>query len=247
VKDGKIRGHFVTERQRTRREVPVRARAAAGLDLHHERSAPDVFVREALRDGFQQLDAFHDAGEDREARSGFAIAHADIRARLRRAHVVLEKLVPRPFGIAEVALAAAAAIFRKCCLLGKTREFFRIGADHIADDLIGALPVETMRVVKDQRHALHPVAAIAVEPAFRGLHEHTFGELVLHREHHDGRISIRGIFLAPQNRQSHLMDLGVSDFMQQHEQQVADDEPNGVAALRIRAAAEHRFVLEQLR
>src|SRR5437879_1790389 len=46
---------------------------------------------------------------------------------------------------------------------------------------------------------------------------------------------------------SHFGDLHMSDFVQQNEQQVADDEADGVAALRVREAAEHRLTLQRLR
>src|SRR5215470_1955727 len=85
--------------------------------------------------------------------------------------------MPSVFRILVVVGAAALTIPRHADPVCQFLELLLIGANHQTDDLVGALPVETVRLGEVELLALFAVAAIRQEKAPRCLNEHVDGKL----------------------------------------------------------------------
>jgi hypothetical protein len=118
--------------------------------------------------------------------------------------------LPGKLRIAEVSGAAVLARGRHLHPVGQFLEPVLVEADHEAHDLVGALLVEAVLIVKQQHVALLAVAAVHQEPAPRRLDEHTIGKISPYLEQGEGCKTIGRILLPSQHRQSQFLYDGMT-------------------------------------
>jgi hypothetical protein len=131
--------------------------------------------------------------------------------------------------------------------LGGFGKLVRVGTDHETDDLISTLPVEAVRVVKPQFNSSRLIALLAQKPTGRRLNEYVRGNFGSHVEHPRDRERVGGVLFAAEHIQVHLADKRVAQFVGQHKQDVAADEPDQFLALLLRQLLEPRVVFHGVR
>src|SRR5437588_2336600 len=173
-------GELVTEVYLVVRNAPVRTGFTARLRLDAERLVPEIAVAEGIGDTVQHAGRAKGTFEDLERSFRLAVEDLVFRRLLAgSAQVGLQRLVPRPRGVAVVAHAGAAPILRQVHFARQVVELIRVRSDHQANDVVGALQVEAVRVVKD--HGLAGLAAAPIEdhPALRRVDQDPVRELSL--------------------------------------------------------------------
>jgi hypothetical protein len=141
-------------------------------------------------------------------------------------------------------LAGSLPVFRHFHLVGQVAEFVRVGTDHQADDLIGALLVQAVLVVEGKPDPLFLIARVVEEPALRRLDQHVVRNLASHLEQGDDGVGIGRVLFPAEHRQTHFLDVHVAHFVEQREQHVAGHELDQVLALRWREILEPRVLVD---
>src|SRR5205814_7444431 len=89
--------HLVAQRKPARGDVPMGRRMPAGSHLQREGGAPDIFLRAALGDGFQETDGAKRSGLVGEPALALGVNRFDLGSRLvNRSLIRLERAVPGP-------------------------------------------------------------------------------------------------------------------------------------------------------
>jgi hypothetical protein len=115
-------------------------------------------------------------------------------------------------------------LLRKLGLLGERLEFGRVGPDHHADHVIGALQIEPMLVIECELVSLLLVAIAAENPALRRREQHALGKHGMHLERGHDRKRVCGVLLTPEHRHVHFGDQHMTHFVGHHEHRVSHDE-----------------------
>src|SRR3954464_10377723 len=140
---------LVAERQGSL--TPLGIRLPARARLKGQRIGPHVTIRRMRREGFEQA---HMAQDARLNCVLFVLLVLDLDRDLRLvggAKVWLQHLSPRPGCIFPGVDARGLPLLRKLHVDGERLVFFRVGPDHKADHVIGALQIEAMLVIKRER------------------------------------------------------------------------------------------------
>ena len=159
----------------------------------------------------------------------------------------LENRLPPLRCLGEVPLAGPLARLRHLHLIGEALELVRVGTDHQAQDLIGALLTEIVLIVVERLFPDLLIAPIIQEPALRSLREFVLGKTRPDREQSQGGVGIGRVLFPPEQRQVHLGDEDVSQFMRQQNERISGHEFDPVDPLLFREASQTRTVQGGLR
>jgi len=120
-----------------------------------------------------------------------------------------------------VFLTALPAVWRQFFFVGEIHHLARVGSDHQAHNVIGALLIETVFIVENQPFSVASIASVAQEPALRRLDKHAMRHLRSCLEQsQDGEIVGR-VLLAPQDRYTQFLHGGMAQLVEQHKEHVA--------------------------
>jgi hypothetical protein len=126
--------------------------------------------------------------------------------------------------IAEVALATLLTLLRQFRVICKLLIFVLTGADHQAHDVVTALLIEAVFVIKGDRVSGFLIAKASQVKTLSRVDQYAVRKSGVHRDQPRDGEGIRCVFLLPEDRQPHLGGERMSHFVKQHEQHIARDE-----------------------